>query len=243
MTMTLKRRMLAYCAASLGLTMIHHTFNFYYVKVFLNRYHIQESWFHVAQFLFLIWNAINDPLFAVLQDNAKFTITRTRRESILYTAPFLALSYMIPWFQLGTSDWMVGLHLIVALCLYDTMFTFIGLALCCLFTEISTDQEDRLRLTKYSQVAGMLGHNAILLFEYTSDSLQNFAAFQVTAFFVALVGMALMIYTGLNAHTVWDLRAQKELTKADEKKEVVAAQSVDTEPYWLKTWQVSIFSF
>ena len=234
--------MFAYCAASLGLTMIHHTFNFYYVKVFLNRYHIQESWFHVAQFLFLIWNAINDPLFAVLQDNAKFTITRTRRESILYTAPFLALSYMIPWFQLGTSDWMVGLHLIVALCLYDTMFTFIGLALCCLFTEISTDQEDRLRLTRYSQVAGMLGHNAILLFEYTSDSLQNFAAFQLTAFFVALAGMALMIYTGLNAHTVWDLRAQKELTKADEK-EVVAAKSVDTEPYWLKTWQVSIFSF
>ena len=178
----------------------------------------------------------------MLQDNAKFTITRTRRESILYTAPFLALSYMIPWFQLGTSDWMVGLHLIVALCLYDTMFTFIGLALCCLFTEISTDQEDRLRLTRYSQVAGMLGHNAILLFEYTSDSLQNFAAFQLTAFFVALAGMALMIYTGLNAHTVWDLRAQKELTKADEK-EVVAAKSVDTEPYWLKTWQVSIFSF
>ena len=89
----------------------------------------------------------------------------------------------------------------------------------------------------------MLGHNAILLFEYTSDSLQNFAAFQVTAFFVALAGMALMIYTGLNAHTVWDLRAQKELTKADEKEEVVAAKSVDTEPYWLKTWQVSIFSF
>ena len=243
--------MMAYCASSLGITMIHHTFNFYYVKVFLNRYHIQEWWFHVAQFLFLIWNAINDPLFAVLQDNAKFTITRTRRESILYTAPFLALSYMIPWFQFGTSDWMVGLHLIVALCLYDTMFTFIGLALCCLFTEISTDQEDRLRLTRYSQVAGMLGHNAILLFEYTSDSLQDFVAFQVTAFFVALVGMALMIYTGLNAHTVWDLRAQKE--RRDEKEVVVAAQSVDKEPYWLKTWQVrtsssfflslSLFSF
>ena len=146
--MTLKGRMLAYCASSLGVTMIHHTFNFYYVKVFLNRYNIQEWWFHVAQCLFLVWNAINDPLFAVIQDNANFTITRTRRQSILYAAPFLAAAYMVPWFRLGQCDWAVGLHLIAALCLYDTVFTFVGLALCCLFTEISTDQRDRLKLTR-----------------------------------------------------------------------------------------------
>ncbi|KAL8616941.1 hypothetical protein ACOMHN_041859 [Nucella lapillus] len=244
--MTLKGRMLAYCASVLGITMIHHSFNFYYVKVFLNRYQIHESWFHVAQFLFLIWNAINDPLFAVLQDNAKVAITRTRRESILYAAPFLALSYMIPWFQLGTSDWLVGVHLIVALCLYDTMFTFIGLALCCLFTEISTDQQDRLQLTRYSQMAGMLGHNTILLFEYTSDSLANFAAFQVTAFCVALCGMGCMIYTGLHAHTVWDLRAgrdptcsREELEEEEEgRKREEETKDRDKEPYWLRTWQI-----
>ncbi|XP_076458236.1 transmembrane protein 180-like [Babylonia areolata] len=254
--MTLKSRMLAYCASVLGLTMIHHTFNFYYVKVYLNRYHIPESWFHLAQVLFLVWNAVNDPLFAVLQDNAKFTITRTRRESILYTAPFLALSYLVPWFQVGGSGgWAVGVHLIAALCLYDTMFTFIGLALCCLFTEISTDQQDRLQLTKYAQAAGMLGHNAILLFEYTSHSLQNFAAFQVTAVCVAVCGMGLMIYTGLHAHTVWDLRAAgdsreehllqikavgKEEEEEEERKKKTAggAESGGSEPYWLKTWQI-----
>nr|KAG5709740.1 hypothetical protein BaRGS_027765 [Batillaria attramentaria] len=206
--------MLAYCATSLGLTMIHHTFNFYYVKVFLNRYHITESWFHFSQLLYM--------------DNAKFKITRTRRESILYTAPFLAASYMIPWFQFGTSDWAVGLHLIVALSLYDTMFTFAGLASCCLFTEISTDQNDR-----YAQMAGMLGHCAILVFEYTSGSMQNFLAFQITAFFVAVIGMLLMIYTGLNAHTVWDLHAQDAHEKRLEDEE-----PGEKKPFWLKSWQI-----
>lgn len=235
--------MMAYCASSLGMTMIHHSFYFYYVKVFLNLYHIQESWFHFAQFLFLIWNAVNDPLFALFQDNAKFTITRTRRESILYTAPFLALSYMIPWFQFGSSDWATGLHLIIALSLYDTMFTFIGLAMCCLFTEISTDQKDRLLLTKYAQMASMLGHCSILVFEYTSSSLQNFLAFQITAFFVALCGMSLMIYTGLNAHTVWDFRehkAQDDNVEMPQKVEQDIEQNHPQvkEPFWLKTWQV-----
>lgn len=232
--MTLKGRMLAYCASTLGMTMIHHSFNFYYVKVFLNRYNITESWFHFSQLLYMVWNAVNDPLFAVLQDNAKFRITRTRRESILYTAPFLALSYMLPWFQLGTSDWVVGLHLIVALSLYDTMFTFIGLAACCLFTEISTDQHDRLMLTRYSQVAGMLGHCAILILEYTSNSLENFLAFQITAFFVALIGMLLMIYTGLNAHTVWDLNEQQTQAKQHD----VEEDHSEKNPFWLKSWQI-----
>jgi Na+/melibiose symporter-like transporter len=49
--------------------------------------------------LYLVWNAVNDPLFALLQDNATCRLTRTRRESILYAAPVLALSYMIPWFR------------------------------------------------------------------------------------------------------------------------------------------------
>lgn len=43
-------------------------FMFYYVKVFLNVFHVNTYWFNLAQVLFMVWNAVNDPLFGYLQD-------------------------------------------------------------------------------------------------------------------------------------------------------------------------------
>nr|KAG5709739.1 hypothetical protein BaRGS_027764 [Batillaria attramentaria] len=193
--------LLSYCALNFGFSMMSRAFGFYYVKVFLNEYGVKESWFHFSQLLYMVWNAVNDPLFAVLQDNTNFVITRTRREGILYSAPFFALAFMIPWFRFGNSDWAVGIHLIVALCLYDTMFTFVGLLSCCLFTEISADQKVRLRLTRWSTVAGLIGGQSVLLIEFTSSSLHNFRAFQLTNFFIAVCACGLMVYAGIHGET------------------------------------------
>ncbi|VBB26515.1 unnamed protein product [Acanthocheilonema viteae] len=51
----------------LGLSLMQTFFMFYYVKVFLNIYKINQFWFGIAQMLFAIWNAINDPLFGYAQ--------------------------------------------------------------------------------------------------------------------------------------------------------------------------------
>jgi len=53
---------------------------------------------------------------------------------------------------LPDAPWLAGIHLIVTLCAYDAMLTFVLLAQCALFAEVSTRQEDRLRLIKYNQV-------------------------------------------------------------------------------------------
>ena len=52
----------AYAATNMANGLMNSVFMFYYVKTFLNRYHVPESWFHVSQvgdatnihFLFLI---------------------------------------------------------------------------------------------------------------------------------------------------------------------------------------------
>ena len=204
--MSSQKAILSFCALNMGLTMLHTAFNFYYVKVFLNRYQIKESWFHFAQMLYMVWNAVNDPLFAVLQDNTSFLLTRTRREGVLYTGPIFALSFLVPWFQFGDSTWAVGLHLIIALFLYDTMFTFIGLLSCCLFTEISADPHDRLKLTRYSQITSLIGVQSIFFLEYTSSSLQNFHAFQLATVGLAIFCCTLTIYAGRHAHTQYDVQ-------------------------------------
>lgn len=50
-----------------GMSLMQTFFMFYYVKVFLNVYKIDQFWFGIAQILFAIWNAINDPLFGYAQ--------------------------------------------------------------------------------------------------------------------------------------------------------------------------------
>jgi Na+/melibiose symporter-like transporter len=111
----------------------------------MNLYHIEEKCFQTAQVLYLIWNAISDPLFAYIQDGTNFKFTRTRRESIKYSGPLFALSFLLPWIPWGDNSILVGLHLVVSLFIWDTMFTFVGLAQCALFTELSHDPSDRIK--------------------------------------------------------------------------------------------------
>ena len=103
----------------------------------------------------MVWNAVNDPLFGYLQDNSKVPCCSQRRLSILYGAPLYSLTFLLAWFPWRSytpGDWLSGLHLTVALCAFDALLTFVLLAQCALFAEISSNHQIRLRLIKYSQV-------------------------------------------------------------------------------------------
>lgn len=103
----------------------------------------------------MVWNAVNDPLFGYLQDNSRIPCWSQRRLSILYGAPLYSLAFLLAWFPWRSytrGDWLSGVHLMVALCAFDGMLTFVLLAQCALFAEISSHHQNRLRLIKYSQV-------------------------------------------------------------------------------------------
>lgn len=216
---SIQSRMFALAALATGFSFISSAFSFFYVKVFLNIYKVDEKWFQFAQTLFMIWNAINDPLFAYLQDTTNFRFSRTRRESVLYAAPFFALSFLVPWFpwteHSAAAPWITGLHLITALCLWDTMFTYVGLAYCCLFTEISTDNTVRLKMVRYTQIGNLLGSSSIFILQYMSDQLDNFSAFQTTSIFISVISLILMIYCGKHAHTERELESMTDAKSGD----------------------------
>ena len=201
----------AYASTSFGFALMGSVFNFYYVKIFLNRYHISEPWFQFAQFLYMVWNAINDPLFGYCQDNCDMKITKSRRHSILYGAPFFALSFLLPWFPFGDysviGNTLVGVHLVLSLCFWDTLLTFVLLAQCCLFTEMSQKHEDRLRLVRYSQVASLFGYTSVFFCEHFSDHLAHYHVFQGITVVIAIIAFLTMTYTGKNCHTEYDLQS------------------------------------
>lgn len=49
MAFALKKTSVAYAATTLGASMMNAVFGFYYVKIFLNYYHVSPGWFQASQ--------------------------------------------------------------------------------------------------------------------------------------------------------------------------------------------------
>lgn len=235
MTLSTKT-ILSYTASSAAFHLIAGAHSFYYVKVFMNLYKIDESWFQFSQFVYLLWNAVNDPLFAYIQDSTNLRFTRTRRESIMYVGPMFAISFMLPWIQIGQSSWTVGLHLIVSLFVWDTLFTFVGLAHCALSTELSIESADRISLNRFGNIGSLIGSSSVLILEYASDGLRDFRSFQITAALISTCSLVLFIYVGRNAHTFYDYKRASSSTTNDMKN--ISHSKATEESYWKQLLQI-----
>ncbi|XP_036944619.1 transmembrane protein 180 [Acanthopagrus latus] len=197
----------AYAMTTLGAGMINNIFSFYYVKLFINKYKVSEGAFQQSQMVYMVWNAVNDPLFGYLQDNSKMPCCSQRRLSILYGAPLYSLTFLLAWFpwrDYTPGDWLSGLHLMVALCAFDGMLTFVLLAQCALFAEISSHHQSRLRLIKYNQVASLVGSSSILFCGVLSRNMEDFAAFQAFTVLIAVLSCGCMLYTGFHSESRFD---------------------------------------
>lgn len=192
---------------TLGAGMMNNIFSFYYVKLFINKYEVSEGAFHRAQMVYMVWNAVNDPLFGYLQDNSRVPCCSQRRLSILYGAPLYSLTFLLAWFPWRTyapGDWLSGLHLTVALCAFDSLLTFVLLAQCALFAEISSQHQNRLRLVKYSQVASLIGSSSILFCGVVSNNMEDYSAFQAYTVLIAILSCGCMLYTGFHSVSRFD---------------------------------------
>lgn len=234
MAIKLNLKALAYAATTLGASAINGVFQFYYVKVYLNFFLVSDDAFQSAQITYMLWNAVNDPLFGYLQDNCQqFSITRTRRHSILYGAPLFALSFCLLWFAWGDykeSGWLSGLQLAVCLCFYDAMFTFVLLAQCALFAEMSQKQEDRLSLVRYSTAAHIVGSSSVFLVSYVSNNLEHFRTFQLFTVILGLFALVCFVYSGLHSKSEYDVVPSVEDAEIVEPKQ--------QQPWWRLVLQI-----
>lgn len=200
----------AYAATTLGASLMSSVFSFYYVKTYLNLFHVSEGWFQAAQIVFMIWNAVNDPLVGYIQDNWSYSWVKSRRHSILYGAPLFAISFMVIWLPWGSytedtkGNWLAGVQLMFSLCFYDALFTFVLLAQCALFTEMSQQHNDRIRLVRYSQIGSLLGSFSVFFTNLISNNAEHFQLFQIMCAIIAGLAYFCFRYTGNNALTQYD---------------------------------------
>ncbi len=118
---------------------------------------LSEEWISLAWLIFAFWNAINDPLFGILQERINTDIGR-RIPVLRYGALFYALTFIICWFPfMGNAQISLFWNLLLVLFLFDSMFTMVGLVITALPAEMVITQEARSNLSLYNVILGSIG--------------------------------------------------------------------------------------
>lgn len=118
---------------------------------------LSEEWISLAWLLFAIWNALNDPLFGILQEKINTDIGR-RIPVLRYGALFYSLTFIICWFPVfGNTQIALFWNMLLVLFLFDSMFTMVGLVITALPAEMCITQEARSNLSLYNVILGSFG--------------------------------------------------------------------------------------
>ncbi|MBN2228615.1 MAG: MFS transporter [Candidatus Thorarchaeota archaeon] len=152
---------------------------------------LSEEWISLAWLIFAFWNALNDPLFGILQERIDTEMGR-RIPVLRFGSLFYALTFIICWFPfMGNTQIALFWNLVLVLFLFDSMFTMLGLVQTALPAEMCITQEARSNLSLYNVILGSLGGMVamvlplILLTDETSTELNPF--FQPAMVFLAVV--------------------------------------------------------
>uniref|UniRef100_A0A1I7W0F3 Transmembrane protein 180-like n=1 Tax=Loa loa TaxID=7209 RepID=A0A1I7W0F3_LOALO len=166
----------------------------------------------MAQMLFAIWNAINDPLFGYVQD-VSTTWFHCRTKVISMLGPCLAVSFLILWFPWSSMDgssssYIVGCHLLFGLFFYDAFYSCVSVAWSALFAETTCNKSERISALKFSQFAILLSVNIVPITEKLTSGLNDFRIFQYISIVIAVLAVLCFKVTG-------SLRYQNKLVYED----------------------------
>ena len=167
----------------------------------------------VAAWIYAIWNALNDPIFGYLSDKTRSKLGR-RIPFMRFTAPFLALTFIIFWFVPVNFDQLsIFLWMLILMCLYDTCYTIIGLVYSALLPELSEEDKVRGQLQQYSSLFYLIG----AIFGFIIPDLvrpevgqTNLTLFYIGMIIVGIIGAACIIIT------TYRFKERPEFTQVDE---------------------------
>jgi len=113
---------------------------------------------YLIQVVYVVVNALNDPLFGILSDRSKLKKGR-RIPFMRYTAPFLALTFVLIWFSpnVYSGEWAIFWWMVIMTCLYDTAYTIIFLVYSALLPEVTEDEQERNGLQVFASFFNLLG--------------------------------------------------------------------------------------
>jgi glycoside/pentoside/hexuronide:cation symporter, GPH family len=154
----------------------------------------------LAMLIFAVWNALNDPLFGIIEDRTKSRLGR-RIPYLRYGAPVFGFLFVFCWYPFidlifADRQWALFANLLLALFLFDTIFTIIGLITYSLPAEICITEKGRNNLQIYSiylGAIGMIGSMILTTIFLSSDTPDLSPWFKPVMIITAFVG-SLMVF-------------------------------------------------
>ena len=143
--------------AELGKSLVAGTFGALLPIFYQDYLGLEARWIAIASVVYAVWNAINDPLFGYITDSTRSK--RGRRIPYLrFTAPFLGLTFILVWLVPGNTG-QSGLFwwMLVAMLLFDTCYTIIGLVYSALLPEVTESDRERHKLQVSASLLGLVG--------------------------------------------------------------------------------------
>jgi GPH family glycoside/pentoside/hexuronide:cation symporter len=174
---------------------------------------LSAKWIGIAATVYAVWNAFNDPLFGYITDNTRSKRGR-RIPYMRYTAPFLALTFILVWFappQAGQQTlfwWML-----ITMLLYDTCYTIIGLVYSALLPEVTESDAQRNGLQISSSLFAMLG--TLLGFIIPDLVRPKTGESSLVPLYIAMVGVGLVSMV-LILITTFKVKERREFAIVDE---------------------------
>lgn len=185
--------------AELGKALLAGTFGALLPIFYQDYLGLQARWIALASAIYAVWNAFNDPLFGYITDNTRSKHGR-RVPYMRFTAPFLALTFILVWFaprgagQPALFGWMLATML-----LYDTCYTIIGLVYSALLPEITESDAERNGLQVSASLLGLLGTLLGFLipdfFRPKAGAAPSFLPLQASMILIAIISMILILIT------------------------------------------------
>lgn len=143
--------------AALGTAVISGTYGALLPIFYQDYLGLTARWITIASAVYAVWNAINDPLFGYTTDSTRSRLGR-RIPYMRYTAPFLALTFILVWFApAGLGSQRLFWWMLVTMLLYDTAYTIIGLVYSALLPEVTESDAERNQLQISSSLFSLLG--------------------------------------------------------------------------------------
>jgi glycoside/pentoside/hexuronide:cation symporter, GPH family len=174
---------------------------------------LSAGWISLASGIYMVWNALNDPIFGFISDSTHSKHGR-RIPYMRYTAPFLALSFILVWLApQKSSDVGLFMWMLVSMILYDGCYTMIGLVYSSLLPEVTESDTERNHLQISSSLFGLLGVFLGFmipdLFRPKGGALPSFFPLQIAMVVVAVTAALLIIAT------TFKVKERLEFTQVD----------------------------
>ncbi|MFX1445024.1 MAG: MFS transporter [Promethearchaeota archaeon] len=135
-----------------------YVFTFKYIEFFFNDLKLLPLYFIIGQIIYLVINAINDPLLGQLTDRTNPQKWGSRRIIyIKYGGPIWALTFILVWFPWSfDNQFIIFLHYVISICVFDCMLTLVIIAWMALLPEMTNDTGERSLVTLIVILIGIL---------------------------------------------------------------------------------------